>query len=125
MRAGFRTARSPPVNAMTAANSGTVATSRPVSPDGQRLLGVPEQQERPGHLDRAEREHPADLARTRVAAPSGAARTGSRSSAPSSVRPATTDAGEYESTACLMKRYGMPHSTAIAAKRIQARASNR
>ena len=31
-------------------------------PRRERLLGVPEQQERPGHLDRAEREHPADLA---------------------------------------------------------------
>ena len=113
-RAGESTDRSPRASAMPAANSGTVATSSPVSPEGSVCSAWPRRRKGPaistapnarthGHTRNAGRSAPRCSA------------IGNSTAAPSSVRPATIAAGEMESTASLMNRYGMPHSTAMSA----------
>src|SRR6185312_14929628 len=104
----------PITNPITVAHRGTVATSRPVSPDGtvcsawlSRKNGPPisiaANASTHGHFRSAGRS----AFRCRA--------SGSRSRAPTSVRPDTTAAGENDATASLMNRYGTPHSSAIAA----------
>ncbi len=124
LRAGLSTERSPPPKAMIAANSGTVATRRPVSPDGRVCSAWPRSRKGPA-ISMAPNTSTQPIFANAGRSAFCRMANGSSSRAPRSVRPATTAAGEYDSTAMLMNRYGMPHSTAIAANSSHARVSKR
>ena len=99
---------------MPAAKRGTVATSKPVSPEGSVCSAWLSRKNGPAiSIAPKASTHGQSFSAGRRARRCRA--IGSRTAAPSRVRPATIAAGENESTASLMNRYGMPHSTAISA----------
>ena len=111
-RSGESIVRSPRARAITAANSGTVATSRPVMPEGRVCSACPSRKNGPAiSIAPNASTHGHSLSAGRSAPRRSA--IGSRIAAPISVRPDTIAAGENVSTASLMNRYGMPHSSAI------------
>ena len=99
---------------------GTAATSSPVSELSSTRSASESNAHGPMISTRANTSSARQCARTTVTAP-GRAANGSSTSAPSAVRANTSTATETSATATLISRYGMPHSTHIAANRTHPR----
>ena len=122
-RAGPASAAPPrrPAGRPARRRTGTRGDEQPGQRAGQRLLGVGEQQPRPGHLQHGEQQQRPPVPQRRAQlAPSRSSRAAAAPRRRRSGRtPRTT--GDTSSTATLISRYGMPQITDMARNSAQPR----